>query len=376
MIWHPPQPQYVDESGTTWGVHRAWHDRKPGEYVLEVLTPGRPGVRGAYLSHGRFELLPEDDPQLPSLRTERRHGEIISHRPYMRAIIRAEGRYIKVFRPGGAAVPAERCAQVASLLDPGAFSAPEVLHSTEDTLVFGVLSGPTLCEIGEDHVTIGEREFAAAWEEWSRAWLAQVGAATDAARRTVLGTLPVHSPEVEVADVARWAKRWLLHTEKVPELASQCDALRATAEHVTADLLKTAPDRLVWSHGDLHDRQIIAGDGRSPLGLLDFDDAAQAEAARDLAILDAHLELRLRKNELTPARYLKAHAEVLAVARHLQVSPARFDAYSDACWLRFACSSLPSRSSLATAVLNERIKHHESLGSTTLTAGLTIGTRS
>lgn len=376
MIWHPPQSNYVDETGTAWRVHRAWHDRKPGEYVLEVLAPGRAGVRGAHLSQGSFELLPEDDPQLPALRTERRHGEIISHRPYMRAIIRAEGRYIKVFRPGSAAVPAERCAQMAALLDPAAFRAPEVLHSTEDTLVFSVLSGPTLGEIGEDHDTVGAREFSGAWEEWSRAWLAQQGATTDPARRKVLDTLPVHSPEAEVADVARWVKRWLRHTENVPELTAQCDALRATAEHVTAELLRTAPDPLVWSHGDLHDRQIIAGDGRSPLGMLDFDDAAQAEAARDLAILDVHLELRLRRNSLTPARYLKAHAEVLRVARRLQVTPVRFDAYSDACWLRLACSSLPSRSSLATAVLAERIKHHESFGSTTLTAGLSMGSRS
>lgn len=376
MNWHPPQPNYVDETGTPWRVHRAWHDRKPGEYVLEVLTPGRAGVRGAHLSHGRFELLPEDDPQLPALRTERRHGDIISHRPYMRAIIRAEGRYIKVFRPGSAVVPAERCAQMDLLLDRGAFRAPAVLHSSPDTLVFSVLSGPTLGEIGEDHVTIGDKEFAGAWEEWSRAWLAQLDAASGTARGKVLATLPVHSPEAETADVARWVKRWLRHTENVPELAAQCEALRATAEHVTADLLRTAPDRLVWSHGDLHDRQIIAADAGSPLGLLDFDDAAQAEAARDLAILDVHLELRVRRNSLTPDRYLVAHAEVLAVARQQQVSPARFDAYSDACWLRLACSSLPSRSTLATAVLEERIRQREAFGAAPVTAGLFTGLRS
>ncbi|MEY9778400.1 phosphotransferase [Arthrobacter sp. MW3 TE3886] len=250
-----------------------------------------------------------------------------------------------------------------------------MLQSSPDTLVLSALSGPTLGEIGEDYVTIGEKEFAGVWEEWSRAWLAQLGTASDASKKTVLDTLPVRSPEVEAKAVARWLKRWLRHTANVPVLSTQRDFLIAMAEQVTTDLLRTAPDPLVWAHGDLHDRQIIAGDGRSPFGLLDFDDASQAEAARDLAYLDFHLERRLLRNNLTPARYLKAHTEVLAVAEQLQVSPDRFDAYSDARWLRLACSSLPSGSTLATHVLEERLEHRRAFGSTTLTAGLSIGSR-
>jgi aminoglycoside phosphotransferase (APT) family kinase protein len=145
------------------------------------------------------------------------------------------------------------------------------------------------------------------------------------------------------------------HYEHVPELTSRAGALRAAAAEVTRNLLGTAPDPLVLAHGDLHDNQILVGDSRSPLGLLDFDDAAQAEAALDLAILDVHLELRLRKNRMAPERYSTAHAEVIAVAEALQVSPSRFQAYSDAIWLRLACAALPGRSSLATAVLGERI---------------------
>ncbi|MDQ0819332.1 aminoglycoside/choline kinase family phosphotransferase [Arthrobacter sp. V4I6] len=375
MNWHPPLSTYTDEAGTVWRVHRAWHDKKPGEYVLEVVTPGQPGVRGAHLSSGRFRLLPEDDPELPALRAEREHGEIIAYRPYMRAIIRADGRYIKIFRPGSAVVPAERCTQMDDLLDAGAFTAPEVLQSSPDTLVFKALSGPTLGEVGEDHVTVGEAAFAGMWAEWSDAWLAQLAAASDATRRKVLGTLPVHSSEAEAADVARWLKRWLRHTEDVPALASQREALRATAEHITTNLLGTEPDPLGWAHGDLHDRQIIARNARSPFGLLDFDDAAQSEAARDLANLDVHLELRVRRNSLTPARYVKAHTAVLAVAEQLQVSPRRLEAYSDASWLRLACSSLPSRSNLATAVLDERAQR-QSFGSPVLTGSRPVGSRS
>jgi aminoglycoside/choline kinase family phosphotransferase len=376
MNWHPPLPEYIDDAGTAWHVHKAWHDRKPGEYVLEVLTAGQPGVRGAHLSHGRFTLLPNDDPELPALRAEREHGEIIAYRPYMRAIIRAEGRYIKVFQPGSAAVPAERCTQMHHLLDPGVFTAPEILQSSPDTLVFKALPGPTLGEIGEDHVNVGEAAFARLWADWSRAWLAQVAAATDATRREVLETLPVHSPEVEARDVARWLKRWLRHTEGVPALETQRETLHAKAEQITTDLLGTAPDPMVWTHGDLHDRQVIVRKGRTPFGLLDFDDAAQAEAARDLANLDVHLELRLRRNGLTPARYVEAHTAVMAVAEHLRVSAGRFETYSDASWLRLACSPLPARSNLATAVLEERAQRREPFGNTTLTGSRRVRSRS
>ena len=142
MSWHPPLWKYTDDAGTAWRVRNAWPDMEPGEYLLEVAAAGRPGVRGAHLSHGHFEILPEDDPGLPALRTERQRGEIIAHWPYMRAIIRAEGCYIKVFRPGRAAVPAERCAQMDLLLDAGDFTAPKVLQSSPDTLVLSALSGP------------------------------------------------------------------------------------------------------------------------------------------------------------------------------------------------------------------------------------------
>ncbi|RKR13706.1 hypothetical protein C8D78_3364 [Arthrobacter oryzae] len=42
MSWYLPVQQYLDEAtGTTWRVRRAWFDRRPGDYVLEVLSQGR-----------------------------------------------------------------------------------------------------------------------------------------------------------------------------------------------------------------------------------------------------------------------------------------------------------------------------------------------
>ena len=352
MSWIPPvPPSAVDSAGQTWQIHRAWPAFTPGDYMLEVVTPGLRGVRGARLRDGRFELMPDDDPGLPALRAESRHGEIVSHRPHIRAVIRAEASYIKVFRPGEAVVPAQRCAQTGLVLDPRNFVSPRLLRSSPDVIAFSPIPGRTLGTLAEDRLTVSETAFAALWQKWRQAWTAQVACS---AGSTGLAALPVHSPEVEVADLRRWLGRWLRHYKNVPEAAAHGAALSARAEAVTQNLLRREPDPLVWAHGDLHDKQILAVEGPAPLGLLDFDDSAQAEAALDLANLDVHLELHMRRNRMTPERYLTAHTQILAAAGELHVSPDRFHAYSDGVWLRLACSPLPVRSAVALAVLEDR----------------------
>jgi hypothetical protein len=362
MSWYLPVPQYADEAtGTTWRVSRAWFDKRPGNYVLEVVSQGRTrALRGAYLRHGRFELVPLDDPELPALRAEAQEGELIAYRPHRRAVVRAEGRYIKIFRPGQAIASAERCAHVDILLDAaGTFTTSRILRSSEDVIVFSTVPGPTLNELSEDDCTTSDESFARAWEKWARSWVAQLSVPHGNAARSVLNSLPLRSAEVEAAYLWRCVNRWLRHFENEPELSPQVSALRAAAEDVTKNLLRTAPDPLVWSHGDLHSKQIIVVDDRSPLGLLDFDEGAQAEAARDLAKMDVRLELHRRRNHLSSARYLTAHNQVLAVAEELNVNPDRFHAYSDTIWLREALVPLPGRLAMATAVLDERAKHYQ-----------------
>ncbi len=355
MNWLPPVPaSAVDTSGRTWAVHRAWPDLIAGGYVLEVVTPGLPGVQGACLRDGQFELLPGEDPGLPALRAEARHGDVISHRPGIRAVIRAQGCYIKIFRPGEALLPAERCNLVGLLLDAGNFSSPSVLRSSPDVIVFSAVPGRTLGALGEDRETVSDESFTRLWEKWAHAWTAQVASPYDADGRAALAALPLHSPDVEVADLRFWVKRWWRNYAGSPDASSHGDALRSLTDEVSQDLLGTPADPFVWAHGDLHDKQILAVDGPSPLGLLDFDDTARAEAALDLANLDVRLEMHTRRNRMTPERFLAAHAQVLAAAEALHVSPHRFLAYSDAGWLRLACSPLPLRSAVALAVLQER----------------------
>ena len=363
MDWISSVPFSVDdETGTTWQVRRAWPDETPGEYVVEVLTPGRPGVRGAHLRHGHFELVPLDDPGLPALRREAQQGELISYVPYKRAVIRAEDRYIKIYPPGGALVAADLCAQMDILLDAGNFTTPRILRQdSHDVIAFSSVPGPTLNELGEDGSTIGDEAFASAWKKWSHAWVAQLNGPYDPSAQGVLDSLPLRSAEVEAARLQRSVHRWLRHNKSAPESSSQRNAMRVWAAEITTNLLRTAPDPLVWAHGDLHDRQIIATDGSSPLGLLDFDGTVRAEAAFDLAKLDVRLELQLGQNRMAPARYLTAHTQVLAAAEELHVSPSRFHAYSDAVWLRLASSPLPGRWSVAVAVLANRAKHQEAV---------------
>ncbi|MFF2246690.1 phosphotransferase [Arthrobacter sp. NPDC058130] len=352
MNWHPPVPaSAVDSSGQTWQIRRAWPDKTVGDYISEVIAPGQAGVRGGVLRAGAFELLPEDDPALPSLRAEARHGELVSYRPHMRAVIRTDAGYIKVFLPGGAIVPAERCTQTEILLDPGTFTAPRVLRNSPDVILFSAVPGRTLGDLGDDTAGISDEGFDRLWEKWQHAWTAQVGSS---AGHAALAALPLRSPEVEVADLRRWMNRWLRHHNDIPEAASKGATLSARADQVTQNLLRTAPDPLVWAHGDLHDKQILAVEGPSPLGLLDFDDTAQAEAALDLANLDVHLELHARRQRIPLHRYLAAHTRILAAAEELHVSPDRFHAYSDGSWLRLACSPLPKPSAIALAVLDER----------------------
>lgn len=351
-------PSVDDDTGITWQVRRAWLDKAPGEYVLEVLAPGRPGVRGAHLRQGHFELIPLDDPGLPALRQEAEQGEVISYMPYRRAVIRTEDRYIKVYPPGGAFVAADHCAQMDVLLDAGNFTTPRILcQNSQDVIAFSSVPGPTLNELGEDDSASGDETFANAWKKWSHAWVAQLGSPYGPSAKGVLESLPLRSAEVEAARLQHRVHRWLRHNKSVPQSSSPCQTMQAWAEEITANLLRTLPDPLVWAHGDLHDKQIIATDGSSPPGLLDFDETVRAEAAFDLAKLDVRLELQLGQDRMAPARYLTAHTEVLAAADGLHVTPGRFQAYSDAMWLRLASSPLPARWSVAVAVLADRAKY-------------------
>lgn len=352
MGWHPPVPAEVqDPQGTRWTVVRAWPDSTAGDYVLELRTEARPGVRAARFRSGRLEpIRPDGDRHLPALTEAARRGEVVVHRAHKRAVVRGTEGYLKVFRPGRAADAAARHAHMGSILAAGEFRAPGILARIPDGFVLAPLAGRSFFELGQDPA-LSHPGFERIWRHWSRGWVRQhlraaapgartgahLGAHTEAYVEAQVAALPGRPAAAQVESMQRMVDRWLQHARDVPAARDQREAVQAAARDITRRLLGGSADPLVWSHGDLHDKQIFADVSGGPLGLLDFDEAGRAEAAVDLANLAVHLDLRLRQQRLTVPRYRAARGLVFAAARELAVTPDRFDAYADATRLRLTC---------------------------------------
>lgn len=334
MSWHPPVPSVgYDDAGEPWQVRRVWPSLSAGDYTLELGVPGRRGVRAAFYRQGRIEMLaPADDARLPALADASLHGEVLVHRAGKRAVVQSDGQFIKIFRRSLLNDAAERHNLMAAFLSGGDFITPTLLSRSSGSLTFTPVPGRSLFELGQD-LTLTDQQFERFWQKWSRGWVDQYSG-----QIAPFSTgLPSHSSAVELESLRRIADLWLLHSAEVPAAAAQRMTLRARLDHVGELLLSGAPDRAVRSHGDLHDKQILVVDADAPLGLIDFDEASEAEAAQDLANLAVHLELRLRQKRLTQQRFLAARRQVVAAALELQVSPARFHAYSEATRLRLGC---------------------------------------
>jgi hypothetical protein len=364
MGWHPTVPAVIaDADGTQWQVIRSWPDETAGHYILELAAPGRAGVRAAHLRAGKLELLPRGgDPRLHALAQVARTGVLVVHRAHMRAVVRTGDRYSKIFRPSRSAKSTARHAATVELLDSEDFLLPEIVSFTPGCLTLTGIPGRSLYEVGSDSA-VSDAWFRTAWQKWSDGWVRQQSRARSAAHRPALEALPPRTAADELDNTQRMVHLWLLHAENVPEAEAQRNAVRAATRQIAAQLLGAAPDPLVWSHGDLHDKQIFAAGPDAPLGLLDFDEAAQAEAAADLANLAVHLQLRLRQGRLTAARYQAAQRHVLAAADELRVTPERFEAYANATRLRLGClySFRPPWGTLAEEFLSRPVEGGEPL---------------
>ncbi|MCX6497265.1 MAG: phosphotransferase [Arthrobacter sp.] len=356
MSWHPPVPLSVqDAEGAQWLVRRAWPEPTAGDYSMELAAPGRAGVRAAHFRAGALELLPQgSDRRLPALAQVEPLGEVVVHRAHKRAVVRAGDRYFKIFRPRQSDEAADRHTRTYAFLAAGDFLSPEVVSYTRGCLLITALPGRPLFELGNDPA-VSDDEFEAIWQKWSRGWVRQQSLAGTAAFRSSLAALAPRTAAVELENLQRMVDRWLLHAQDVPAARAQQDGVSSAAGRIAEQMLRTRPDPLVWSHGDLHDKQIFATAPDAPLGLLDFDEAGLAEAAADLANLAVHLELRLRQRRLTAERYRGARRQVIAAAEELRVTPARFDAYADAARLRLGClySFRPQWAALAEDLLHQ-----------------------
>lgn len=355
MGWHPPVPAAIrDAEGAEWLVVRSWPGQAAEDYVLELLAPDRPGVRAAHLRSGQLELLPAGrDRRLPALTHAAKHGEVVVHRAHQRAVVRTGDLYVKTFRLRQSAEAVGRHARMNELLGAEDFLTPEIVSGAPGCLTLTGLPGRSLFELGMDPA-VSEVVFENAWQKWSQGWVRQQYLARTPARGPALESLPPRTAAAELNNLRRIVNLWLLHAHDVPAAEAQRSAVRAAAARVAQELLETEADPLVWSHGDLHDKQIFVGDPEDPLGLLDFDESGRAEAAADLANLAVHLQLRLRQRRLNDQRYQTARRLVIAAAEELGVTPARFDAYAGATRLRLCClySFRPEWAALAEDFLN------------------------
>jgi hypothetical protein len=362
MGWHPPVPAAIrDVEGSPWQVIRSWPDQTAGHYILELTAPDRPGIRAAHFQAGQLELLPKGwDPRLHALEEVARTGEVVVHRAHMRAVVRTGDRYTKIFRFTRSAKSMARHAAMVELLGSEDFLTPEIVSFTPGCLTLTGLPGRSLYELGNDSA-VSDAWFITAWQKWSDGWVRQQCRAKSAAHRPALEALPPRTAAMELENMQRMVHLWLLHAENVPEAEAQRNAVSAATRQIVTQLLGTEPDPLVWSHGDLHDKQIFAAGPEASLALLDFDEAAQAEAAADLANLAVHLQLRLRQGRLTAARYQAALRHVLAAADELRVTPARFHAYANATRLRLGClySFRPPWGTLAEEFLTQPVEDGE-----------------
>lgn len=338
MGWHPPVPVAVDGADQThWLVSRSWPAGTAGDYVLEVRAEHRAGVRAAQLRAGQFDLLPAGrDRRLPALTHAARRGEVVVHRATKRAVVRAGDRYLKVFRPNQSDEAAARHTRMNALLGAEDFLTPALVFCTPGCLTLTGLPGRSLFDLGQDQ-RVSDTVFEHAWQQWSRGWIRQQSRARAAANHATIEALPARPAAVELENLQRIVDVWLIHARDVAAAQAQRQAVRAAVRDVAQQLLGGASDPPVWSHGDLHDKQILFQALDAPLGLLDFDEAGRAEAAADLANLAVHLELRLGQERLTPARFRTARGLVIATAEELRITPTRFDAYANATRLRIGC---------------------------------------
>lgn len=354
MSWHPPVPAEIrDLKDKRWRVIRSWPQVTAGDYVMEVFRPERTGVRAARFQSGQFHVLPAGrDRSLPELVQVSPLGEVIVHRAQKRAVVRSGDQYFKVFRQNYAPEAATRHTLMARILA-AEFLTPEVLSYTPGCLTLSALTGRSLFELGQDPA-VNQAAFERAWRQWSQGWVRQQELARSPALRPIAEKLPPRPAAIELENLQRLVDLWLVHAGDIPEAGEQRQAVREAARQVADQLLLSEPDPLVWSHGDLHDKQIFVQAPGAPLGLLDFDEAGRAEAAADLANLALHLQLRLGQRRLTAERYQFARGQVIAAAEGLGVTPARFEAYARATRLRLGClySFRPQWTALAGTFLS------------------------
>jgi aminoglycoside phosphotransferase (APT) family kinase protein len=152
---------------------------------------------------------------------------------------------------------------------------------------------------------------------------------------------PVDSAALAVYDGAAEAatlNRWVDHLLAFDALDADPAAVRALAARIGEQLVDGLGEaRLGLSHRDLHDKQLMYSADSDTPGLLDFDTAALADPALDIANLAVHLELRRDQGVLDDAAVRVAKSAICDVVRELDVPEDRLWVYRSSTRLRLTC---------------------------------------
>ena len=325
-----PVPAVLVTDGGRIRVGRAWpHDDTDADGSRRITVEGSDQAgrirAGRVLLHEgrdpRVQLSPSGvDRRLPQLAAATALGPLVSHRLGKRAVIRGRVSYLKVVRPGQAEDVAARAETGRRLAARAGLAAPQVLDVTDGTVEFAVLPGRTLHVLGAGADLADWRLW---WTSWSRAWPALVDGPT--------AGLPTHDAAREAVTLSRWAAR----AEAFGAFpAHLLPGYRRQVRDVVDELRRGPATPLAVAHRDLHDKQILAHGDR--LGLLDFDTAALAEPALDLANLLVHVDLRRRQGRWSTAHADLAGAAIRQTAQLMGVPTRRLACYAAATRLRLA----------------------------------------
>lgn len=304
-------------------VLRAWPGKK-GEIHVEFSDPQR-RVRAMKINaSGQSEVTPyARDRRLPLL-SPPTQGRVVVHRFAKRAVILTESHVHKYVRPekGGGIIQTWK--HMSILCARAAIHTPRIESAQDGKLTFSKVPGRTLNDLGNDGID-GWRVFAQRWPA-----LAQQSS-----------TLATFSPEDEARTLNVWFTQARTHGSLDVGAHMSAAVQRVCAE--LADHSAAIPqDQWVTTHRDLHDKQIL-WDGER-LTVLDADTAVRAEAALDIANLQAHIDLRHVQGKIDAPMHAQLTNITGELAQTLRVPHKRFNTYLQSSKMRLACvySFLPS----------------------------------
>lgn len=333
-------PETVGAGEEQLEVDRAWPSDRTDEQGRRLLvlegrdSRGRVRAARAWMCPtpaggrrvGDVTVLPAgQDAKLPDLPAWADEGTVVVHRFGKRAVVATGDSYVKVVRRQAATRVVQQAGQGYLLAQAAGIDAPRVTGLGPGWVQCSVLSGRSWHDWGIDGM--GAEAWSRSWRTWAQRWPLLVTHDAEVAG------MSEYTGRDEGATLSRWTaavREWSMLPPALEEVVlERADAVSA--------LLEQPGQPLVVAHRDLHDKQMLVDAATGRLGLLDFDTAAWAEPALDLANLAVHVQWRVAQGLWAPERADVALAEISRVRSALGVSADRFEAYAESTRVRLAC---------------------------------------